>query len=70
MQVGSFARRDYADRMAKQLSAKGYDIEVAGPDDHGLYRVRSTPVAERAAAQALKQKMQANGLKPIVNTVP
>ena len=64
MQVGSFARRDYAERMAKQVTAKGYAVEVAGPDDHGLYRVRSAPQSERAAAVALKQKMQASGLKP------
>jgi DedD protein len=70
VQVGSFARRDYAERMAKQVVAKGYTVEVAGPDDRGLYRVRSSPQAERAAAQALKQKMQASGLKPIVNTAP
>ncbi len=70
VQVGSFARRDYAERMAKQVSVKGYAVEVAGPDAHGLYRVRSAPQAERAAAMALKQKMQASGLKPIVNTVP
>lgn len=70
VQVGSFARRDYAERMAKQVSAKGYAVEVAGPDNHGLYRVRSTPQSERAAAVALKQKMQASGLKPVVNTVP
>ncbi len=70
VQVGSFARRDYAERMAKQVTAKGYTVEVAGPDNHGLYRVRSAPQSERAAAMALKQKMQASGLKPVVNTVP
>jgi len=70
VQVGSFARRDYADRMAKQVAAKGFAVEVAGPDDRGLYRVRSAVQPERAAAMALKQKMQASGLKPIVNTVP
>jgi cell division protein FtsN len=70
VQVGSFARRDYAERMAKQVSAKGFAVEVAGPDDRGLYRVRSAPQAEHAAAVALKQKMQASGLKPIVNTAP
>jgi cell division septation protein DedD len=70
VQVGSFARRDYAERMAKQVTAKGYAVEVAGPDNHGLYRVRSPPQSERAAAMALKQKMQASGLKPVVNTVP
>ena len=70
VQVASFARRDYAERMAKQMAAKGYTVEVAGPDDRGLYRVRSAPQPDRAAALALKQKMQASGLKPIVNTVP
>ena len=70
VQVASFARRDFAERMAKQVTAKGYTVEVAGPDDRGLYRVRSAPQPERAAALALKQKMQASGLKPIVNTVP
>jgi cell division septation protein DedD len=70
VQVGSFARRDYAERMAKQVTAKGFVVEVAGPDDRGLYRVRSVPQPERAAAVALKQKMQASGLKPIVNSAP
>jgi len=70
VQVGSFARRDYAERMAKQVMAKGYTVEVAGPDARGLYRVRSVPQPERAAATALKQKMQASGLKPVVNTAP
>ena len=70
VQVGSFARRDFAERMVKDVAAKGFTVEVAGPDDHGLYRVRSPPHAERAAANALRQKMQASGLKPIVNKVP
>ena len=55
--------------MVKDLAAKGFTVEVAGPDDHGLYRVRSAPRAERAAALALKQKLQVSGLKPIVNRV-
>lgn len=70
VQVGSFARRDYAERMAKQVAAKGYSVEVAGPDERGLYRVRSALQQDRAAAMALKQKMHASGLKPIVNTAP
>ena len=70
VQVGSFARRDYAERMVKQVAAKGFSVEVAGPDDHGLYRVRTAPLPQRAAALALKQKMQASGLKPIVNSAP
>ena len=70
VQVGSFSQRDHAERMVKDLAAKGFTVEVAGPDDHGLFRVRSPPHAERAAANALRQKMQASGLKPLVSRVP
>ena len=70
VQVGSFSQRDHAERMVKDLAAKGFTVEVAGPDDHGLFRVRSPPHAERAAANVLRQKMQASGLKPIVSRVP
>lgn len=70
VQVASFARRDFAERMVKQIRAKGFAVQAVGPDDHGLYRVRSAPTSERAAAVALKEKMQARGLKPIVSSVP
>jgi DedD protein len=70
VQVGSFARREFADRMVKDAASKGFTVEVAGPDDRGLYRVRSPPRADRASAMALKQKMQASGFKPIVNKTP
>ena len=70
VQVGSFSQRAHAARMVKDLAAKGFTVEVAGPDDHGLFRVRSPPHAERAAANALRQKLQASGLKPIVSKVP
>ena len=70
VQLGSFSRREFADRLVKDAAAKGFTVEVAGPDDRGLYRVRSPPRADRAAALALKQKMQASGYKPIVNKAP
>jgi DedD protein len=70
VQVASFARRDFAERMVKQIRAKGFSVQAVGPDDHGLYRVRSAPTSERAAAVALKEKMRARGLKPIVSSVP
>ena len=70
VQVGSYSRRDFADRMVKQMKAKGFAVQVAGPDDRGLYRVRSAAFTERAAALALRQQMQQKGLKPIVNTLP
>ncbi|MBS0387921.1 MAG: SPOR domain-containing protein [Proteobacteria bacterium] len=70
VQVASFTRRDFADRMVKQVRAKGFAVRAVGPDDHGLYRVRSAPMSDHAAAVALKEKMQSRGLKPIVNAVP
>ena len=70
VQVGSYARRDFADRMVRQMKAKGFSVQVAGPDDRGLYRVRSAPYPERAGAMALRQQMQQKGLKPIINTLP
>jgi DedD protein len=70
VQVASFARRDFAERMVKQIRAKGFTVQAVGPDDHGLYRVRSAPTLERAAAVALKEKMQARGLRPIVSSLP
>ncbi len=70
VQVGTFSRRDFAEQMVKQVRAKGFAVTVAGPDDRGLYRVRSAPVSTRASAEGLRQKMVAQGLKPIVNTTP
>ena len=70
VQVASFARRDFAERMVKQIRAKGFAVQTVGPDDHGLYRVRSAPISERATAVALKEKMRARGLKPIVSSLP
>ena len=70
VQVASFTRRDFAERMVKQVRARGFAVQAVGPDDHGLYRVRSAAMTERASALALKDKMQARGLKPIVNSLP
>jgi DedD protein len=70
VQVGTFARREYADRMLKQLHAMGFAVVAAGPDEHGRYRVRSATLTTRAGAEALRQKMVQKGLKPIVNTAP
>jgi DedD protein len=70
VQVGSFSRRDFAERMVKQLRAKGFTVVAAGPDDRGLYRVRSASMSSRASADALRQKMVQKGLKPIVNAAP
>jgi cell division protein FtsN len=70
VQVGSFSRRDYAEHMVKQVRAKGFTTQVAGPDDRGLYRVRSARFSERSSALDLRDQMRGKGLKPIVNALP
>jgi cell division septation protein DedD len=70
VQVGTFSRRDFAERMVKQVRVRGFAVVAVGPDERGLYRVRSAAVNTRASAEALRQKMVAQGLKPIVSTAP
>jgi cell division septation protein DedD len=70
VQVGSFSRKELAERMTRQVRAKGFPVQMVGPDARGLYRVRSTLLPERAAALALREKMVEKGYKPIINASP
>jgi cell division protein FtsN len=70
VQVGSFHVRELADRMSREVTGKGFKVHVVGPDERGLYRVRSALQADKEAALALRQQMVARGLKPIVNASP
>ena len=70
VQVATYTRRDFAEHLARQLRAKGFVVVVAGPDDRGRYRVRSAPLADQAGAAAVRQKLLARGLRPIVVTAP
>jgi DedD protein len=63
IQLGVFASRDNAERLAKQLKGKGYPVvvnEIAG-NGKRLYRVRVGPEADRDAAVALGAKLRAAG---------
>jgi DedD protein len=64
-QLGSFSARENADRLARELRAKGFSIDVArikvGNKD--LYRVRAGPVASRDAGIALQSRLAAAGHK-------
>ena len=70
VQIGTFSHRELADRMVKQVRARGFTVVAAGPDDRGLYRVRSAAFSTRASAEALRQKMVQKGLRPIINAAP
>jgi DedD protein len=65
VQLGSFASRDNAQRLAKQLKGKGFDAFVLGGGGSSgkLYRVRVGPEPNRAAADALAKKLRAAGFK-------
>jgi DedD protein len=64
-QLGSFSSRGNAERLVKQLRARGYQIEQTAVRSAGkeLFRVRAGPVASREAAVALQVKLAAAGHK-------
>lgn len=63
VQLGSFASRENATRLAGQLKDKGFAANVNETTGSGkrLYRVRVGPEADRAAAEALRAKLRAAG---------
>lgn len=67
-QLGSFASRDNAERLARQLRTAGYSIDVSQIRTNGkeLYRVRAGPVQDRTAAVALQARLAAAGHKSTV----
>ena len=61
VQVGSFSRRENAQRYVQELGRKGYGAQLLGGGT--LFRVRVGPVADRAAAAALQSRLSADGYK-------
>jgi DedD protein len=71
VQLGSFGSRDNADRLVRDMSAKGFKAFVAPIRSGGrdLYRVRVGPTPDRASAEALaadlKRAGQSGSIVPI-----
>jgi DedD protein len=66
VQVGVFAQADNANRLEKTLDGLGFPAVVSrgtGSGGKPLYRVRVGPVADRAAAVALRDRLAAQGHK-------
>lgn len=63
MQLGSFSSADNAQRLARELRAKGFTIEVSAVKSGGkeLHRVRAGPEADRNAATGLRTRLAAAG---------
>jgi DedD protein len=64
VQVGSFASRDNAERLSRDLKAKGFAASVSESRGGGrnLYRVRVGPEADRNAAQAVVARLRGRGV--------
>jgi DedD protein len=62
VQLGSFASRANAERLAQQLRARGFQAAVSqGSSGRRLFRVRAGPAPTRAAAAQLAGKLRAAG---------
>jgi DedD protein len=63
IQLGSFASRTNAERLVRELKAKGYAafLTESAIGARKLYRVRVGPASDRATAQALAAKLRAAG---------
>ena len=62
VQLGSFASRGNADRLARQVRTQGFPVSVSqGSSGRRLYRVRVGPAHDRAAASQLASQLLANG---------
>lgn len=63
IQLGSFASRANAERLVRELKARGYAafLTESANGARKLYRVRVGPASDRATAQALAAKLRAAG---------
>ena len=60
VQVGSFASRENAERLARELKGKGFESQVSESSGNGkrLWRVRVGPAPDRAAAETLRTRLR------------
>jgi cell division protein FtsN len=61
VQLGSFASRANADRLARQLHAQGFAVSVSQGSSGHLYRVRVGPARDHGAASELAQQLRTRG---------
>ena len=62
VQLGSFASRANAERLAKQVHGLGYPVSVSrGNTGRRLYRVQVGPAHDHAAAEQMAAKLTAQG---------
>jgi cell division septation protein DedD len=62
VQLGLFASRANADRLAAKVARQGVKVRVSGPDARNLYRVHTPTYGTRDEAQVVQQKLRELGL--------
>jgi cell division septation protein DedD len=63
VQLGSFASRENAEKLVRQLKAQGYAVylSTSGSGAQLRHRVRTGPMADRDAAVRAVEKLKAQG---------
>jgi len=63
VQLGTFGQRENADRLVREMNAKGFAAFVVpiSSNGHDLYRVRVGPTRDRASAEALAAQLKRVG---------
>jgi cell division septation protein DedD len=70
VQLGLFAKRDNAERLAHSAQGQGFAVSVSNADAKGLYRVYTGGMSERSAADAYAQRLKDHGLPAAVVASP
>ncbi len=70
VQLGLFAKRDNAERLAHSAQAQGFNVSVSNADAKGLYHVYTGGMGERSAAEAYAQRLKDHGLPAAVLASP
>jgi DedD protein len=71
VQLGSFGQKDNADRLVREMTAKGFAAFISPITTNGreLYRVRVGPVRDRASAEALATQLKKVGQSGTVQSI-
>jgi len=70
VQLGLFAKRENAERLAHGAQTQGFAVSVTNADAKGLYRVLAAGMADRAAAEAYSQRLKDHGFAAAVVASP
>ena len=70
VQLGLFAKRDNAERLAHNAHSQGFAVSVSIADAKGLYRVYEGGMTERSAAEAYAARLKDHGLPAAVVASP